>query len=176
MRILHAGAGGSHVPEAYFPGFKEVTLDIDERCKPDILTSMVDMACVPDECFEAAYTSHTLEHVYPHEVRRCLWNLYRVLKPGGLLMVVVPNLSDVKPTEDVVYVSESGPICGLDMFYGHHEMIEESPYMAHKCGFIPETLKSALESVGFTNVKVEADACFNLNAMAVKAMPEAIAA
>lgn len=171
MRVLHAGAGGSKIPTPYFEGFKEVTLDIDDRSKPDIVTSMVDMSPVPDECFEAAYTAHTLEHVYPHEVRRCLWNFHRVLKPGGVLLVVVPNLEGVEATEKVLYESPSGPISGLDMIYGHHDMVEQSPYMAHKCGFVKETLKAAFESVGFVNVSVTADDCFNLNAIGQKAVP-----
>ncbi len=168
-RVLHAGAGGSKVPAPYFPGFEEVTLDIDGRSNPDMVGSMVDMSFVPDETFEAAYTSHTLEHVYPHEVRLCLFNFLRVLKPGGMLMVVVPNLEGIKATEDVVYMSNSGPISGLDMIYGHHALIAESPFMAHKCGFVKETLKAAFESVGFAKVEVHADDCFNLNAIAVKA-------
>lgn len=171
-RVLHAGAGGSKVPGAYFPGFAEVTLDIDPRCQPDMVGSMVDMDFVPDETFEAAYTSHTLEHVYPHEVRRCLFNFLRVLKPGGCLVVTVPNLENVRPTGDVLYESKSGPICGLDMFYGHHALIEQSPYMAHKCGFIPETLREAVESVGFVNVRIDKDEFYNLTAIAQKAPKE----
>ena len=171
-RVLHAGAGGSKIPAAYFPGFEEVTLDIDPRCSPDMVGSMVDMDFVPDETFEAVYTSHTLEHVYPHEVRRCLWNFLRVLKAGGCLVVTVPNLEDVRPTTDVLYVSESGPICGLDMYYGHHALIEDSQFMAHKCGFVEETLREAIESVGFVNVRIDKDKFYNLTAIAQKAPKE----
>lgn len=172
--MLHAGAGGTKVPPHYFPaGFKEVTLDIDQRCNPDMIGSMVEMTFVPDECFEAAYSSHTLEHLYPHEVRRCLWNFHRVLKPGGVMVMVVPNLEGVEPTEKVLYESESGPICGLDMYYGHHAMVEESPYMAHHCGFVKSTLEAAIQSVGFMKVNVHADGCYNLIAIAQKGAPDA---
>lgn len=168
-RVLHAGSGGASIPDKYFVGFKPVTLDIDARWNPDMKGSMVDMDFIPDETFEAAYTAHTLEHIYPHEVRRCLWNFLRVLKPGGVLMVVVPNLDGIKATEDVLYDSPSGPICGLDMIYGKASLIEDSPYMAHKCGFVPETLKAAIESVGFEMVSVTPDDCYNLTALARKA-------
>lgn len=169
MRVLHIGAGGSGIPKPYFENFAPVTLDIEPRCQPDIVASMTDMSCIPDESFEAIYTAHTLEHVYPHEVRPCLWDMHRILKPGGVLLVVVPNLENVRATEDVLYMSPSGPITGLDMIYGHHKMVEESPFMAHKCGFIPSTLRGAIESIGFKDVSVTADDCFNLNALARKA-------
>lgn len=169
MRVLHVGAGGSTIPKPHFENFAPVTLDIDPRCEPDIVASMCDLSCVPDESFEAVYTAHTLEHIYPHQVRPCLWDFHRLLKPGGLLMVVVPNLEGVQATEDVLYHSPSGPISGLDMIYGHHAMIEESPYMAHKCGFVADTLRAAIESAGFEMVTVTPDNCFNLNALARKA-------
>ncbi len=66
-------------------------------------------------------------------------------------------------------MSPSGPISGLDMIYGHHELVKESPFMAHKCGFVGDTLRAALESVGFVEVNVTADDCYNLNAIAQKA-------
>jgi len=169
MRVLHAGAGGSSIPKPYFENFAPVTLDIDPRCEPDIVASMCDMSAIPDESFEAAYTAHTLEHVYPHEVRSCLWDFHRLLKPGGVLMVVVPNLENVKATEDVLYQSSSGPVSGLDMIYGMAGMVAKNPYMAHKCGFVSDTLRAAIESVGFEMVTVTPDDCYNLNALARKA-------
>lgn len=169
MRVLHIGAGGAQIPKEYFGNFAPVTLDIDPRCSPDIVASMTDMSCIPDETFEAIYTSHTLEHIYPHEVRPCLWDMHRILKPGGVLMVVVPNLEGVKATEEILYHSPSGPISGLDMIYGHHQLIAESPFMAHRCGFVEETLKGAIESSGFESVSVTPDDFLNLTALARKA-------
>lgn len=165
-RVLHAGCGGRELPPQYFHDCEEVRLDIDQRCKPDIICSMVDMSSVPDGTFDAFYSSHTLEHLYPHDVRQCLWNVKRVLKPGGIAMVVVPNLENVKATEDVLYESASGKVSGLDMMYGHHAMVAENPYMAHHCGFVPETLKAAMESVGFENVNTVTDEFYNLTGMA----------
>lgn len=169
MRVLHAGAGGSTIPEQYFKGYEAVTLDIDPECKPDMVGSMVEMTFVPDNCFDGIYTAHTLEHLYPHEVRLCLHNFLRVLRPGGIVMIVVPNLEGVKATEDVLYESPSGPVSGLDMIYGHHRLLEGRPYMAHHCGFVPETLRGAMESVGFQNVNVITDDSFNLIGMATAA-------
>ncbi len=165
-RVLHAGSGGSQIPDKYFVGYQPVTLDIDPGCKPDMVGSMVEPTFIPDECFDAIYTAHTLEHLYPHEVRLCLYNFLRILKPGGVVMIVVPNLEGIKATQDVVYDSPSGPVSGLDMIYGHHKLLEGRPYMAHHCGFVGETLMGAMQSVGFENVQVIADDVFNLIGMA----------
>ncbi len=45
-----------------------------------------------DGTFEAVYASHTLEHVHLNEARRVLKECFRVLKPGGVCRMVVPDL------------------------------------------------------------------------------------
>jgi predicted SAM-dependent methyltransferase len=168
LRVLHAGAGGKKVPDAFFGSYDEVSLDIDARCNPDIVESMVDMHCIPDNSFDAIYTSHTLEHLYPHDVRRCLTNFNRILRPGGIVMVIVPDLECVQPDEKFVYMSESGPISGLDMYYGHHALVEENPHMAHHCGFVSSTLKAVMESCDLNVEQVFVDEFYNLYGIAYK--------
>lgn len=46
----------------------------------------------PDETFDAVYHSHVLEHLEPQRGKELLVDCHRVLKPGGVLRVVVPDL------------------------------------------------------------------------------------
>jgi hypothetical protein len=79
----------------------------------------------------------------------------RVLRPGGIAIIFVPDLEDVKPTEEVLYESPAGPIAGLDIIYGHRASLKAHPFMAHHTGFIASTLAGALVIAGFANAKVE---------------------
>ena len=45
-----------------------------------------------DGVYESVYSSHTLEHLPRNEVLRVLSEFRRVLKPGGILRLVVPDL------------------------------------------------------------------------------------
>lgn len=47
------------------------------------------LACVPDESLDFVHSSHCLEHVV--DVNEALRNWLRVLKPGGYLIVTVPD-------------------------------------------------------------------------------------
>lgn len=44
-----------------------------------------------DNSVDCVYTSHFLEHLYRHEVINILKESFRVLKPGGLIRIVVPD-------------------------------------------------------------------------------------
>jgi predicted SAM-dependent methyltransferase len=46
----------------------------------------------PDASFEAVYSSHVMEHFSRETAARLLREMHRVLKPGGIVRVVVPDL------------------------------------------------------------------------------------
>ena len=46
----------------------------------------------PDNHFDAVYSSHVLEHFTPEQALFLLKEAYRVLKPKGIVRIVVPNL------------------------------------------------------------------------------------
>ncbi len=99
------------------------------------------------------YCSHVLEHVYPHEVQKVIFEFHRVLKSGGKAIIIVPDLEGAEATEEVLYVSPAGPITGLDLMYGMRAMIEDNPYMAHHCGFVSKTLADSLNIFGEVHTK-----------------------
>ncbi|MGH7131743.1 MAG: class I SAM-dependent methyltransferase [Phycisphaerales bacterium] len=45
--------------------------------------------------FTAVYASHLLEHMYVADANRLLRECFRVLKPGGAIRIVVPDLWDI---------------------------------------------------------------------------------
>lgn len=164
-KVLHVGCGTSPLP-AWLADCEEVRLDIEPEVRPDIVASMLDMGDIGG--FDMVFSSHSLEHVYPHEVPVALSEMYRVLKPGGVVTVIVPNLDGVKPDDEVLYVSPAGPVCGLDMYYGMSRLIPSAPYMAHHCGFVPSTLSRALTDAGFVDIDTRAVEFWTLIGFGVK--------
>jgi predicted SAM-dependent methyltransferase len=49
----------------------------------------------PDRSIDACYCSHVLEHLRPDDAGRALAELFRVLRPGGVVRIVVPDLRRV---------------------------------------------------------------------------------
>ena len=157
--VLHVGCGGDSLPD-WLGGSAETRLDINPAHSPDIVASMTDMGEIGE--YDAVFCSHCLEHIHGYEVAGALAEFHRVLRPGGHALIVVPDLEDVKPTDEALYVSPAGPITGLDLIYGKQELVEHMPHMAHNTGFTAATLASALESAGFEPVAVSRISAFNL--------------
>lgn len=158
--FLHIGCGAKRKDQTT-RGFntdewKEVRLDIDESVRPDLVGSMTDLSRVASESVDALFSSHNIEHLYPHEVPVALAEFLRVLKPDGFFVVTCPDMKSVcalvaedKLTE-VAYTSPAGPITPLDILYGHRlSMRRGNLYMAHRCGFTEKVLVASLRASGF---------------------------
>ena len=164
MKIfLHVGCGPKRKDQTTkgfnTKGWKELRLDIDESVKADIVGSMTDISAVADASVDAIFSSHNIEHLYPHEVGEALNEFLRVLKPDGFLVVTCPDLQEVcrLVAEDKLlepaYTSPAGPITPLDILYGHRPAMQKGNlYMAHRCGFTEKALIGTLRSAGFSSV------------------------
>jgi SAM-dependent methyltransferase len=162
-------------PHFQGPQWRELRLDIDPAVRPDIVCSMTDMAPLADASVDAVWSSHNLEHLYRHEVALALREFLRVLKPGGLLLLTLPDLQRVAEMvaadglETEAYRSASGPITPLDMIFGHGASLAQGHlFMAHKTGFTVTTLDHALQAVGFVGVQARRGDAFDLWAVAYK--------
>jgi ubiquinone/menaquinone biosynthesis C-methylase UbiE len=124
--------------------------------QPDIIGSMTDMSTVSSSSVDAIFSSHNIEHLYPHEVAITLAEFLRVLKPEGFVVLTCPDLQSVAKliAEDKLcepaYQSPAGPISPLDILYGHRSAMERGNlYMAHRCGFTGKTLLQAFLDAQF---------------------------
>lgn len=55
--------------------------------------SVLDLSFLPDACVDVVFTSNVLEHLASkEEVESMLWGALRVLRPGGHLIAMGPNL------------------------------------------------------------------------------------
>ena len=161
--FLHVGCGpkGKDRTTAGFntPDWTELRLDIDQSVNPDIVGTMLEMSAVASESVDAIFSSHNIEHLYPHEVPQALSEFKRVLKPDGFVIITCPDLQSVcalvaqdKLTE-AAYQSPAGPITPLDILYGlRPAMSQGNLYMAHRCGFTQKVLTGTLQAAGFTTI------------------------
>ena len=161
--FLHVGCGPQNKSSCL--GFnndnwKEIRFDIDKNVNPDIVGTLTDMKSVETGSVDAIYSSHNIEHIFPHEVPIALREFYRVLKEDGIVVITCPDLQSAGEalTQDklfeTLYESVSGPVTAFDVLFGHRKTTADgNVFMIHKGGFTYSLLDKAFYEAGF-NVRV----------------------
>jgi len=85
-----------------------------------------------DASLDVVVAGEFIEHIYPDEVLQTLREFYRVLKPGGRVLLTTPNPNYLKLK-----------VTGGSVLGG-----------AHVSEHYPEDLKKELDGIGFVNIKI----------------------
>lgn len=65
---------------------------VDLHDGADIVVNLEsDILPLADDSVDNIYSSHCIEHIEPNRIRHVISELYRVLRPGGLIRIVVPS-------------------------------------------------------------------------------------
>jgi SAM-dependent methyltransferase len=113
------------------------------------------------------FVSHFLEHLFfPRDVRPFLAELRRVLAPGGVVRIVVPDIEqciEAYVTDDRAFFGSRRETWSwwpenptrLEDFLGYAGAGAEPAYLfeSHKYGYDFETLRRTLEDAGFDSIK-----------------------
>jgi len=99
---------------------------------------------LPDASVDAIYASHILEHFGHREVLPVLREWVRVLVPGGLLQVAVPNFDQVI----VEYQNGNRDMVEMWLMGG-----QTNQYDQHRSLWSPAKLRRAFELVGLENIQ-----------------------
>jgi predicted SAM-dependent methyltransferase len=139
---LHLGCG-----KRYIPGF--VHIDLDDYAHIDYKSEISDLTMFEDNSVDLIYCCHALEYFDRQEARKVLKEWCRVLKPGGILRIAVPDFEALIK----VYAQYKDMNKILGPLYGR--IVIKTPrgekVIYHKTVYDFESLKEVLESVGFKN-------------------------
>jgi predicted SAM-dependent methyltransferase len=125
-------------------------LDVDVARKPDFAGSCSDLTQFADSSVIEIYASHVYEHLdYAGELQRALGEAFRVLKPGGLIRIGVPDLEVLCKLIIDTRLSVPDRFEVQRMMFGGH--VDAFDY--HKVGLTFDFLKDFLELAGFVRVQ-----------------------
>ena len=137
---LHLGCG-----PRYIPGF----VHVDCMRAPHVnIVGPVEKLPFSDASISLIYASHVLEHFGRNEYKQVLVEWFRVLEPGGILRLAVPDFSACA----AIYY-ESGLVDGLSGLVGLLVGGQRDANDFHKMVFDEPFLRRDLLSTGFKEVR-----------------------
>lgn len=147
---LNIGCGNRRLP-----GYTGI--DAVERPAADIVAP-ADAIPLQDGCADEVMAIHLVEHVFSWEVPALLAEWRRLLKPGGMLVLEMPDA--LKCARNLIEGRQGKKLDQLSMWGLYGDDTLRDPYMMHKAGWWFARLKPVVESAGFTNV-VERETVFH---------------
>jgi predicted SAM-dependent methyltransferase len=123
---VHLGCGQIASPEF---------INVDTCPAPHVhyVQDACDLSVFPDDHADLLYACHLLEHIDRENLKRVLWEWSRVLKPGGILRLSVPDFDRLVAAyracgNDVESIC--GPLMGAWLDYNPHRMIFNYEFLA----------------------------------------------
>lgn len=155
---LNIGGGGrpmdGYLSVDLSPG--RVDIRTNEVSKPDIMADARDLHMIETDTVEEVMAIHLIEHLEFWEVPKALREWFRVLKPGGKVVIECPdvlkcciNVLQAQTTQHPILIAKGG-LWGL---YG--DPAHEEPLMMHRSGWMPGTLAHELKQAGFVDPKLK---------------------
>lgn len=131
---LHLGCG-----QRKLPGF--VNIDLNWSPATDYTCDISRLPC-PDGSVSRIETYHVIEHIPRPRIEHVLREWYRVLRPGGVLVMECPDFS--RNLEEMMAGNEERmySIFGWQRFPGD----------AHHWGYTVDTLSALVRKIGFAHV------------------------
>ncbi|MGH2559454.1 MAG: class I SAM-dependent methyltransferase [Thermomicrobiales bacterium] len=106
-----------------------------------------------DGSIDYVYASHLLEHLSRHEARQLLHELLRVLKPGGIVRLLVPDLSiEARDYLDALAANPHDDTAAPAFL--ERMRLSRGGRNPHLWMYDAPSFRSLLKDVGFTDVEV----------------------
>jgi len=102
---------------------------------------------IPDSSFKYAFSSHVIEHLYVEQALQCMKEVHRVLAPGGIVRVAVPDLDRMVSQYDV---NRPNDFCNAIFESGSKRDKNRHHWMYNK-----KSMRDLLVTAGFKKVTIE---------------------
>jgi glycosyltransferase involved in cell wall biosynthesis len=130
-----------------------VNIDANPAVKPDVVARAHQLGMFADGSVDAIEACHLFEHLPLHEARAALKEWARVLRPGGELLLELPNFEACLRVMGQAHDARGNDLGMIGIFGWPQGVEKDGDGMAHRWGWSPATLRAELEACGFGHVE-----------------------
>lgn len=127
-KVLNVGSDGKLAERLRRAARVDVVhLDIDPARAPDVVGDVCDMSMFDEGVFDAVFLLEVLEHI--EEPPRALDEVFRVLRPGGRVVITTPFLFEIHDAPNDFYRFTAHGLRWLLRAYRHVEVRSRNGYL-----------------------------------------------
>jgi glycosyltransferase involved in cell wall biosynthesis len=131
-----------------------VNVDARAEVSPDVVALAHRLQMFPDGSVDTLEACHLFEHLPLHEARAALKEWARVLRPGGELLLELPNIDACIRILAQTRSSADKDLAMVGIFGWQPGVEAHGDGWAHRWGWSPESLRAAMEAHGFGMVEL----------------------
>ena len=150
---LHLGCGGvrwlDFINVDLYPHDESRRDESRDGCIADVFADMRNLG-LPDESIDEIFTSHTIDHLTRWEAVDMLRDWYRMLKPGGLVVIEAADFN--RCVLWLFHPSRRKRELARNRFYGNQW--DRIDYETHRYVWSVKELRGVLGDLGFRKVSV----------------------
>lgn len=127
-----------------------INIDIDPRNRvADTIGNALDLSMFGSNTIDLILSSHIIEHFNSTDAVKALKEWHRVLKPGGWLVMELPDLDKCM----LMFLNATNNEQRKDALIGIYGRFDWVIYQGHQYGYNHPTLREILLSVGFKSTE-----------------------
>ena len=129
-----------------------LNIDANKKCKPDVVAPAHKLSIFHNNTVDTIMALHLFEHLTYLQACKALREWHRVLRPGGLLWLELP---DFDRCIEIIgkYKDPKGYDMGMIGLFGYPPMIEtDGLFQSHKWAWSFSKLRDQLVRVGFHKI------------------------
>jgi predicted SAM-dependent methyltransferase len=147
------------------PNPKKGFVNLDYRWRPgvDVVWDLLKPLPFPRNRFKGIFTEHCLEHFDLQQLEEIVFEIHRILMPGGTVRIVVPDLalyaeaySKRKSGQTCQHMEKLGTSHAMNrVFYSGHDWMKSSRWINDGHHFIHdfESISGILHNSGFSRIE-----------------------
>lgn len=146
MKRVNFGAGSCRID-----GWQNT--DVTPEYQGDDQIDITQPLPFDDASVDIAFSEMAVEHISPKQAWSFLCELHRIIRPGGLVRIVIPDFSLTWRLKDPDYERVNGGVTGAKNW---REQMQSIIFChGHQGLWNSELLRDVLEAIGFTRVKIQ---------------------
>ena len=145
---LNLGCGQKHLPDF-------VNVDIADNWAdnpPDVAADITKALPFDDDSADEIHAYHVVEHIFRWEVEGVLRDWFRVLKPGGKMVLELPCLDKILWLFSKYQEAKSPVDARLTLWGLYGDPGYKNPDMTHKWCYAMSELQSLMQGIGLREV------------------------